>query len=439
MANYDTRKPEMDVVTDVQFNASMDALLENESFARGGSGSPDASYPPSADQQATLAVGGASIERANQGLRTTQTTIGVNGEKVVYSLPQVPYSVAANNAVPLPADMQGFMGNVYQTAVERSAHGLNQDQCPIMPAPAISAPVDHAATKLPSPQTAQARAPRRRSSITSTGSSKRMRDASAVSEDEGEKQRRRQDRNAREQQRSHRITEQIDQLKQILGAANVPFKPDKFSTLVTISDYIKQLQAKSAMLDAEHKKLIDTISKTNDIVNDQNGIAPLKSDCPMPAAAASSQDQAEAQAPEGESCFVGPSVDYRSVFTRCGVALAVLSIDGRFLDCNKEFERITGQARNELLPTESMVEEVASSGAAASASMNTDCSQLHARNLSLFNLLARDCMEGAFMAMSEMLKHPVEEVPAGTQQAKDYWTGGVSLSGYADTKVWTLF
>jgi PAS domain-containing protein len=420
MTDFENYKPSFDSVNDMQFNASMDALLESENFD--GSAASD-SFHPSGNVQTNSVIGSSGAEGARQGLTTTPAALGANTDRMVHFLPQVPYAVAANNAAPLPSDMQSFLGSPYPV-LERSAHGLTQDQCPIMPAPATSATFDQTlAVQAP---TTKRSAPRRGS----TGS-KRERDASAVSEDEGDRLKRRHDRNAREQQRSHRITEQIDNLKEVLGEANVPFKPDKFSTLVTVSDYIIQLQAKSAMLDAEHKKLIDTISKTNEVMNDRSGAVPNKSD------GSGNTSEDKSQTTEDDDNLFGLNVDYRSVFARCGVPLAVLSIDGRFLDCNDEFERLTGHTRDELLPLESLettVPDVASSDGAAGEASQIANTQSHARNLSLFNLLGRESMEGAFMAMSEMLKHPAEDQPAGTK-TRDHWTGIVGLGRCVEQKV----
>merc|ERR1719157_133056 len=66
-----------------------------------------------------------------------------------------------------------------------------------------------------------------------------------ISEDETDdlKRRRKQERNMREQQRSHRITEQIVDLRKVLcDTADVTFaKTDKYSILCKAVDYIQTL------------------------------------------------------------------------------------------------------------------------------------------------------------------------------------------------------
>jgi len=303
--------------------------------------------------------------------------------------------------------------------------------------------------------------PSRRRSATPT-TKKRGRDtatASAVSEDEEEKQRRRMDRNLREQQRSHRITEQIGHLRDVLAAANIHFKPDKYSTLVSVVDYIKELQSRSTLLDSEHKKLLETIAKTNEMVNSpyypNSDDAQVSNDllCDAPSGSAL----------EDETAVFVRGLDYKNVFRQCGIALAIASIDGRFMDCNPEFESLTGYARDELLPGEGLDQGDAAAVATTTTSTPTpdetpSASQMGGvpatvtttpkRNLSLFNLLGRQDMEQVFLAMSRMLKKPVtsgsptnvvacEDDKEGDDDSNslDVWSGKVTQSRREGTNV----
>ncbi|KAL7561561.1 hypothetical protein ACA910_007019 [Epithemia clementina (nom. ined.)] len=81
--------------------------------------------------------------------------------------------------------------------------------------------------------------------------------------------RRRYERNIREQQRSYRISQQIKQLRDVLEEHKIPFKPNKFSILVSVVEYIKQLQSRSIMLDSEHARLVETVRQTNELVQKQ--------------------------------------------------------------------------------------------------------------------------------------------------------------------------
>ncbi|KAL7528000.1 hypothetical protein ACHAXR_002225, partial [Thalassiosira sp. AJA248-18] len=210
----------------------------------------------------------------------------------------------------------------------------------------------------------------------------------AVSEDESERIKRRSERNAREQERSHRITERIAELRNVLSEAGVHFKPDRYSTLVCVVDYIKMLQSRSASLDEEHQKLLDTISGADRLVNGSHGGGGLGSSSgggavlpsaptsgggnnigmtttvqthrvmenttanPNPSSSSSSSNlsiSGNSHSNDEEFLVFVQGIDYKSIFSSCGVALAIASVDGRFVDCNEEFLKITEYTRRELL------------------------------------------------------------------------------------------
>jgi len=322
----------------------------------------------------------------------------------------------------------------------------------------------------------------------------------AVSDSEDDCSRRRHDRNLREQRRSQKITHQIDDLREVLASASVRFKPDKYSTLVSVVQYVKQLQLRSTMLDTEHKKLLDTITRTNEMVNEPyatSGTSAISStgnigssrncgigtDTAKPDSALSGcvggNDNAN-DVPNGGDVYnddelvFARNVDYKCIFDRCGMPLAVASIDGRLMDCNHEFVKLTGYRREELLPNEKhqnqhvpqglqrqgsttiIADDVGSSffsgsifpdEAASSCGINDNSKKTkkeldatttnaaghtgHAemRNFSLFNLLSRNNMEEVFMSLSEMLKQPPKDESGMSSVSKaDYWSGNVGLS-----------
>ena len=313
---------------------------------------------------------------------------------------------------------------------------------PLPVAPAVSSGIDRrrATTELIS----QSSAP-----TTSSDSRKRSRDsAPPISEDDGDKVKRRMDRNQREQQRSQKITEQIACLKELLSAANVHFKPDKHSTLITVADYIKQLQSRSQLLDSEHQKLLETISKTNEI-------ASTAQHHPSTGSVTASSNDLLSDSPEGalledEHAVFVKGLDYRGIFQQCTIPLAVASIDGRLMDCNGEFEALTGYERDELLLCEVSNDSDASARAdpvySDTGVPSTVTTTSATRNLSLFNLLCREDMEQVFLAMSCMLKQPISlgDQPAGTIASNkgtslpphhDFWSGRVNQSRHMTRKV----
>jgi PAS domain-containing protein len=211
-------------------------------------------------------------------------------------------------------------------------------------------------------------------------------------------ERRRYERNLREQQRSYRISQQIKELREVLTESNVPFKPNKYSILLSVVEYIKQLQSRAIMLDSEHQKLITTIRKTNEIIN--SGNTPSSADETEMANTTSASDSGS----DNEMLFV-QGLDYESVFDQCPAALGIAALDGRILECNPGFQLLLGTEREDLLKQ------------------------------SLFNLVRNH--QDIFRAMAEMLK--VAEEPAnGTTPATPniknrYWSGPVISK--RDTKV----
>ena len=155
-------------------------------------------------------------------------------------------------------------------------------------------------------------------------------------------EKRRWERNMREQQRSHRISSQIKELRSVLTESHVPFKPNKYSILLSVAEYIKQLQARAIMLDAEHRKLVDTIRQTSEMVNSGT--------TPEPDAPTSMVNEGQgSNVSSGADMLFVKGVDYQCVFEQCTAAIGIAALDGRILDCNNEFENILGYSKEELL------------------------------------------------------------------------------------------
>ncbi|KAL3921349.1 MAG: hypothetical protein SGILL_002794 [Bacillariaceae sp.] len=137
-------------------------------------------------------------------------------------------------------------------------------------------------------------------------------------------------------QRSYRISQQIKELRDILVDSKFPFKPNKYSILLSVVDYIKQLQSRAIMLDTEHSKLIKTIRETNNMMN--SGNAPTSTDGESETYNAASTTESGS---DSELLFV-KGIDYRSVFDQCPAALSIAALDGRILECNTEFQALLG-------------------------------------------------------------------------------------------------
>lgn len=225
---------------------------------------------------------------------------------------------------------------------------------------------------------------------------------SSISEDEGETEKRRKDRNRREQNRSQLISKQIAELRSVLAQSNVSFKADKYSTLVSVHQYIKTLQERAALLDEEHRKLVDTITKSDELVNKSlNGhnSCPSSSSCDaelkMSANGSMVIPSKSVKTEEDELLVFVRGLDYKSVFAKVRIALCVTAIDGRLLDCNDEFVRTCDLDRDTLIkagmrqPDENDENEMAAAGKSP---------------ISLFHLMAKEDMQKVYEAMSSMLR-----------------------------------
>jgi PAS domain-containing protein len=432
--NFDPVKiSEVGIMDELLFNASLDALLDSEDL--NDTTTTNSSTIPSFSPSTIMA---APPQGLLTGYSLSAHSLSAGGQTFT------PSGLTAGNFTAITS-----MGPPTQSPVPK---GLAQHQQQgLIPSAASSVSSRGSSSK-------SRKSPKLSTSLFAANSStKRSRESATVgqgveqvSDDEEDQGQRRNDRNAREQQRSQKITQQIAELREVLSASNIPFKPDKYSTLVTVADFIKQLQQKSAMLDTEHQKLLDTIAKTNEIVSNQYVPALSTGENPPGSNAlvgGALPDGAMSSADDTDMLFVG-GIDYKSVFCRCGFPLAVASIDGRFMDCNEEFERFTGYHRDELLPREQPPQPLMApimeplADAVTSSPTTEDYAQANStRNLSLFNLLSREDMEGVFVAMSEMLKHPgssdsgEDDTTGALSRRKYFWSGVVRLSRTPDTKV----
>jgi len=156
-------------------------------------------------------------------------------------------------------------------------------------------------------------------------------------------EKRRYERNMREQQRSYRISQQIKMLRDVLEENKIPFKPNKFSILVSVVEYIKQLQARAIMLDSEHQRLAETIRQTNEMVTSGQ----------VPSSGEESQNEDASRVHKmpdiASSDLMVKGLDYEGVFDRCPSALGIASLDGRVLSCNTSFEELLSVRKDQIL------------------------------------------------------------------------------------------
>lgn len=151
--------------------------------------------------------------------------------------------------------------------------------------------------------------------------------------------RRRNERNLREQERSKRINQQIKELRSVLNESNVSYKQNKYSILVTVVEYIKQLQKRSTLAENEQKRLTNSIKLASGFSSERF----VNSSNQPPNGYLF---RSESDVDVGNDTEQVKGIDYRAVFEQCQFPFAILSVDGRFLMCNAKFEAITGLDKN---------------------------------------------------------------------------------------------
>jgi len=199
-------------------------------------------------------------------------------------------------------------------------------------------------------------------------------------------------RNLREQQRSHQINERIAELREVLKEIGVHFeKTDKNTVLRTVYEYIRNRQTLSAQLDSEHSKLLETINEvaTQARSKEQKHIKSDSKNHPMRVIDNSITPLLPhthlQPSKTNDALFHIPEFNYKTIFSKCPTALAVIGLDGRFLDCNSQFEQLTGFDRKELLAMQDRQDVAASSSSTSSLSSNS--SSTNNNDISLFHIL----------------------------------------------------
>ena len=122
------------------------------------------------------------------------------------------------------------------------------------------------------------------------------------------------------------------------------------------------------MLDAEMKKLLDTIRQSSELVN--SGLTPDHDND------TNNGSESNNVGSDADMLFV-KGLDFKAIFEQATIAFGVASLDGRFLHCNSTFARVSGYSMKEL------------------------------EKQNVFNLLARNEIENAYKALGRFLKEPV--------------------------------
>eukprot|EP00536_Pseudo-nitzschia_multiseries_P018219 jgi/Psemu1/228145/e_gw1.2260.6.1 len=212
----------------------------------------------------------------------------------------------------------------------------------------------------------------------------------------------REERNAREKERSFRISKQINELRTLLssGGVIVP-KGTKSSVLTEAANYIRMLQQHQYRSEIDRHQLVQQVQRIGGgalgqqaaqavrHAAAQNGVWSLGNFGGVPPKSAMMYHQPSAGAPradgtQGSTVSNGPlpnaieESDYRHVFNSCTIGMAIASMGGAFIDCNKVFCQIANYTKQEI------------------------CS------MTVFNLTARSDLQPAFDLISQMLSAPLD-------------------------------
>ncbi|KAG7363946.1 PAS domain S-box containing protein [Nitzschia inconspicua] len=222
----------------------------------------------------------------------------------------------------------------------------------------------------------------------------------------------REERNAREKERSFRISRQINELRNLLssGGVIVP-KGTKSSVLTEAANYIRMLQQHQYRSEIDRHQLVQQIQMIGGgalgqqaatavrHAAAQNGVWSLGNFGGVPPKSAMMYHQSGttpgAEVAPAQNVPPGQEVssalpnkieegDYRHIFNSCTVAMAIASMGGAFIDCNKLFCQLSNFTKQEV------------------------CS------MTVFNLTARQDLQPAFDLISQMLSAPADSGHSNT-------------------------
>eukprot|EP00613_Pedinella_sp_CCMP2098_P000279 CAMPEP_0171622116 /NCGR_PEP_ID=MMETSP0990-20121206/17041_1 /TAXON_ID=483369 /ORGANISM="non described non described, Strain CCMP2098" /LENGTH=350 /DNA_ID=CAMNT_0012187831 /DNA_START=17 /DNA_END=1069 /DNA_ORIENTATION=- len=181
------------------------------------------------------------------------------------------------------------------------------------------------------------------------------------------------EKNAREQRRSKLLSNQFDQLGEMLHSAGRVGKRGRSCLLSEAAEYIRELQS----IGASHMQACRSLQAEPSSGSQQHYDAP-----PVPHEKAPSDGNgggrgvASATVPSVGSASSSHSTNqlYRFAFHDSGVPMAVASMDGCFVECNGKFVEASGYSKEELL------------------------------SLTIFNLTAAHDLHDTFAKVSQMLR-----------------------------------
>jgi len=198
---------------------------------------------------------------------------------------------------------------------------------------------------------------------------------------------RREERNMREKERSLKITQQIQELRDLLSLGGVIVPKGTKSTILTeAANYIRLLQQHQYRSEIDKAQLVQEVQRIG------NGAIGEKAAYAIRHAATQNGVSGIANLPEGSVASAEPlqsagrtsdplsdSLDdreYRCVFNSCSVGMAIATMGGSFIDCNLAFTELSSYTKLEL------------------------------KAMTIFNITSREDLQGAFDMMSQLITPP---------------------------------
>lgn len=195
---------------------------------------------------------------------------------------------------------------------------------------------------------------------------------------------RREERNMREKERSLKITQQIQELRDLLSLGGIIVPKGTKSTILTeAANYIRLLQQHQYRSEIDKAQLVQEVQRIgNGAIGEkaayairhaatQNGVSSMANlpEGPVP----------NAEPPQSAGSTSDPLSDslcdreYRCVFNSCSVGMAIATMGGSFIDCNLAFTELASYTKQEL------------------------------KAMTIFNITSKEDLQGAFDMMSQLI------------------------------------
>eukprot|EP00571_Detonula_confervacea_P015215 CAMPEP_0172297654 /NCGR_PEP_ID=MMETSP1058-20130122/590_1 /TAXON_ID=83371 /ORGANISM="Detonula confervacea, Strain CCMP 353" /LENGTH=405 /DNA_ID=CAMNT_0013006827 /DNA_START=223 /DNA_END=1440 /DNA_ORIENTATION=- len=211
---------------------------------------------------------------------------------------------------------------------------------------------------------------------------------------------RREERNMREKERSLKITQQISELRDLLGLGGVIVPKGTKSTILTeAANYIRLLQQHQYRSEMDKAQLVQEVQRIgNGAIGEkaayairhaatQNGVSAMAN---LPEGPVQSAEPLQSPTSDPLSDSLGDR-EYRCVFNSCSVGMAIATMGGSFIDCNRAFTELASYTKQEL------------------------------KAMTIFNITSREDLQGAFDMMSQLITPATGEFNAdgnNTEESK---------------------